>query len=460
MLFSTGLSVFAVFLDTSILYVAFPAINAAFPQSGPAELSWVLNAYTIVFAAVLIPAGRMADRIGRRRTFLGAVVLFTVASMLCGLAPSIELLIASRVLQALGAAAMIPSSLALILQTFEQKEQPRAIAIWGAIGGVAGAAGPTLGALVIQTLDWRWVFFINLPVGIISYLVGRRVLPEGREAVRGRLPDPWSIVLVVLGVSALSYGIVETERYGWLSGVLAVSVAASIVLFALFVWRSRRIDNPVLDMRLFGSKNFRWANLSMCIYSAGFAVGFLCNILFTTGIWGYSIIQAGFAIAIGPATVAILAPRFGRLAGRIGQRSLLIPGGLMWAAGPAYLLLMVGEESNYLWHFLPAQLIMATGVALVLPQLNSVSVRDLPPDQLGQGSAMSQASRNVGTTIGVAVALALLAATEGLPGFHHTWIFGIATGICVTLLALLLPKQSATVVTTLPDAADVTAQRG
>ena len=454
-LFSTGMSVFAVFLDTSILYVAFPAITEAFPTSTPASLSWVLNAYTIVFAATLIPAGRIADRIGRRRMFLGAVIVFTVASMLCGIAGSVELLIASRVLQALGAAAMIPSSLALILQTFPRQEQPRAIAIWGAIGGVAGAAGPTLGSIVIQTLDWRWVFFINLPVGIVSYLVGRGVLPEGRESVRGRVPDPWSIVLIIVGVSVLSYGIVETERYGWLSPVLGISLAVAVLLCALFIRRSRRIDNPVLDLRLFGSRNFRWANLSMCVYSAGFAVGFLSNILFTTEIWDYTIIQAGFAIAIGPATVALLAPRFGKLAGRVGQRTILIPGGLMWASGQAYLLLIVTDEPNYLGHYLPAQLLMAIGVSMVLPQLNSAAVKDLPPDQLGQGSAMSQASRNVGTTIGVAVAIALLAATPGLAGFDHNWIFGIATGVSVTLLALLLPRQ----LTPAPAAAAVGTQR-
>lgn len=441
-LFSTGLSVFAVFLDTSILYVAFPAIIEAFPTSTPSSLSWVLNAYTIIFAATLIPAGRIADRIGRRRMFLGAVVVFTVASMLCGVAPSVELLIASRVLQALGAAAMIPSSLALILQTFPRQEQPRAIAIWGAIGGVAGAAGPTLGSIVIQTLDWRWVFFINLPVGIISYLVGRRVLPEGKESVRGRIPDPWSIALIIAAVSVASYGIVETERYGWLSPVLGASIAVSVVLFAIFVWRSRRIDNAVLDLQLFDSANFRWANLSMTIYSAGFSVIFLCNILFTTEIWNYSIIQAGFAIAIGPATVALLAPRFGRLAGRIGQRAILIPGGVVWALGSCYLLVLATEEPNYLLHFLPAQLMTAIGVSMILPQLNSAAVKDLPPDQLGQGSAMSQASRNVGTTIGVAIAIALLAAAPGISGFHHNWLFGIATGLCVTLLALLLPRQA------------------
>lgn len=171
-LLSTGMAVFAVFLDTTILYVAFPSISRSFATATPATLSWVLNAYTIVFAAVLIPAGRIADRIGRRKLFLSAVIVFTLASVLCGIAPSVEILIAARIMQALGAAAMIPSSLALVLQSHTREEMPRAIAIWGAIGAVAGAAGPTLGSLIVQLLDWRWAFLINLPVGVLSYLLG------------------------------------------------------------------------------------------------------------------------------------------------------------------------------------------------------------------------------------------------------------------------------------------------
>ncbi|WP_134322003.1 MFS transporter [Cumulibacter soli] len=441
-LLSTGMSVFAVFLDTSILYVAFPSISAAFPDSTASGLAWVLNAYTVVFAAVLIPAGRIADRIGRRRMFLGAVIAFTAASVLCGVAPSVELLVVGRVLQALGAAAMVPSSLALVLQTFPAPEQPRAIAIWGAIGGVAGAAGPTLGSIVIQTLGWPWVFFINVPVGIASYLLGRRVLPEGRESVRGRIPDPWSIALVIAAVSALSYGVVQTERVGWLSGVLGLSVGVAVVLGAVFVWRSSRIDNAVLDLELLSSAGFRWANLATCVYSAGFGVVFLCNVLFTTEIWDYSVIQAGFAIAIGPAIVAVLAPRFGKLAGRVGQRRILIPGGLVWASAPAYFILMATEHPQYLAHYLPAQVLGAIGVAMVMPQLNSAAVRDLPQDQLGQGAAASQAARNIGTTIGVSVAIAMVAATGGIAGFHHAWTFAIGTGLVVTLLAFLLPRHT------------------
>lgn len=247
------MAVFAVFLDTTILYVAFPSISRSFATATPATLSWVLNAYTIVFAAVLIPAGRIADRIGRRKLFLSAVIVFTLASVLCGIAPSVEILIAARIMQALGAAAMIPSSLALVLQSHTREEMPRAIAIWGAIGAVAGAAGPTLGSLIVQLLDWRWAFLINLPVGVLSYLLGRRVLLEGKEEVRGRIPDPLSTALVIASLALVAYGIVITEDRGWINGHSIASVVGGVLLAAAFIWRSRRITNPVLDLGLFRS---------------------------------------------------------------------------------------------------------------------------------------------------------------------------------------------------------------
>ena len=217
MLASTSLAVFAVFLDTTILFVAFPSISATSRRRRASTLSWVLNAYTIVFAALLIPAGRLADRIGRRKTFLAAVVMFTVASMLCGLAPTAGLLIVARVLQAVGAAALVPASLALVLQTFPRDKIPVAVAIWGAVGAVAGAAGPTLGALVVENLGWRWAFFINLPVGIVSFMLGRRVLPEGQESNPGRLPDPLERRPAGRRAGPAAYAIVQTSDWGWAS---------------------------------------------------------------------------------------------------------------------------------------------------------------------------------------------------------------------------------------------------
>ncbi|HVE18476.1 MAG TPA: MFS transporter, partial [Ilumatobacteraceae bacterium] len=320
---STSLAVFAVFLDTTILFVAFPSIRAQFASTAPSSLSWILNAYTIVFAALLIPAGRLADRVGRRRTFLTAAVLFTVASMLCGVAPTVVFLVGARVLQAVAAAALVPASLALVLQTFPQHKIPVAVAVWGAVGAVAGAAGPTLGALVIENLGWRWAFYINLPVGIVSYLLGRRVLPEWREANPGRLPDGASVGMLTAGLALAAYGIVQTDDWGWASSRFAVCEIVAAGLIVLFVRRSRSVSNPVLDLTLFESQSFQWANTAILIFAIGFSAMFLGNVLFLTGVWHYSILRAGMAISVGPLIVAVTAPLFGKLAGRVGQRRLL-----------------------------------------------------------------------------------------------------------------------------------------
>ena len=332
---STSLAVFAVFLDTTILFVAFPSISAQFSSASPASLSWILNAYTIVFAALLIPAGRLADRIGRRRMFLTAAVLFTVASMLCGIAPTVAFLVGARILQAVAAAALVPSSLALVLQTFPRHKIPVAVAIWGAVGAVAGAAGPTLGALVIENLGWRWAFYINLPVGIVSFVLGRRVLPEWREQNPGRLPDAASVALLTAGLALAAYGIVQTEKWGWGSGRFVLFELVAAALVALFVRRSSTVTNPVLDLTLFESQSFRWANAATIVFATGFSAMFLGNVLFLTSVWHYSILRAGLAISVGPLIVAVTAPLFGRLAGRVGQRRLLVPGGLVWASSGA-----------------------------------------------------------------------------------------------------------------------------
>jgi len=442
---STGLATFTVFLDTTILFVAFSAIGRSFPDVSLASLSWVLNVYTIVFAAVLIPAGRLADRIGRRKTFLGAVVLFTGASMACGLAPTPGVLVAARALQAIGAAALVPSSLALVLQTFPKAKIPVAVAIWGAIGAVAGAVGPTLGSYVVAHWGWRWAFYINLPVGLFSLALGSRVLPEGREAKRGRLPDPLSIVLLASALSLMAYAIVETERWGWSSATFLVTFAASVVLLLLFVRRSGRVESPLLDLRLFAAPSFRWANLAMLTFSIGFSAMFLGNVLFFTHVWKYSIFEAGLAVSIGPLIVAVTAPLFGRLAGRVGQRTLLVPGGIVWASGGLLLLARVTETPAYTTHYLPPIILTGLGVALCLPQLSSVAVQGLPPDSFGAGSAVMQAVRNLGATLGVALAVAFTSERAGasLASFQHVWWLLVASGLSVTALTYNLPRRVA-----------------
>jgi EmrB/QacA subfamily drug resistance transporter len=371
-------------------------------------------------------------------------VLFTVASMLCGLAPTVPILVAARILQAIAAAALVPASLALVLQTFPHHKIPVAVAIWGAVGAVAGAAGPTLGALVIENLGWRWAFYINLPVGIISFLIGRRVLPEWRESNPGRLPDGASVGLLTAGLALAAFGIVQTDDWGWVSPRFVVCELVAILLIALFARRSRMVANPVLDLTLFESQSFRWANAAMLIFAIGFSAMFLGNVLFLTGVWHYSILRAGMAISVGPLIVAVAAPLFGKLAGRVGQRRLLIPGGIVWGLSGVLLINRVTLEPNYVAHYLPSVILSGLGVALCLPQLSSAAVQGLPPHRFGSGAAVSQAVRNLGATLGVAAAVAF---TAGLvPGtaigsFHHVWWLLVISGAAVSLLASRLPRK-------------------
>lgn len=443
-LFSTGLATFAVFLDTTIGFVSFPAISRTFSAAGAETVSWVLNAYTLVFAALLVPAGRLADRLGRKRMFLIGVVTFTIGSMLCGLSPTVGALIAAEMVEAAGAAILVPASLALVLQTFPREKVPFAVAIWGAIGAVAGAAGPTLGSLVVDGLGWRWAFFINLPVGVVSFVLASKVLPEGRDATRGRLPDPVGVLLLSGGVAAITFGIVKTSSWGWSDTATLTWLCAGATGVLAFVVRSRRVANPVVQLELFRLNGFRWANAAIVVFAVGFNAMFLGNVLFLTEVWGYSILRAGLAVSLGPLVVAATAPFLGRLAGRIGQRRLLLPGGLVWASGGLWLLARADVSPNWAAIYLPATLMTGLGVALCLPQLSSAAVQALPPDQLGTGSAVGQALRNLGATIGVALVIAFTAdATQAtaLDAFHRVWWLLAASGLVVTLCSTRLRRH-------------------
>ncbi|HEX8803653.1 MAG TPA: MFS transporter, partial [Acidimicrobiales bacterium] len=304
----TSLSVFAVFLDTTILFVAFPDLVRSFPDVSRSSLSWVLNAYTIVFAAALVPAGRLADRVGRRRCFLAAVAVFTVASMLCGIAPDPAVLVAARTLQALGAAMMIPASLALVLQTFPRARVPVAVGVWGAVGAVAGAVGPSLGALIVDSAGWRWAFYLNLPVGLVALVLGLRVLPEGREEDPGRVPDPLGALVLVAGMALLALGLVQADAWGFTSARTLGAVGGGIAVLGLFAWRCTRVAAPVFDLSLLESRNYRWANVATAVFYVGFTAMFFANVQFLVSVWHYSVLRAGLALTPGPLVVAALAP--------------------------------------------------------------------------------------------------------------------------------------------------------
>jgi EmrB/QacA subfamily drug resistance transporter len=444
-LVTSAMAVFLVFLDTTVLYVAYPDLRASFAGVSPATLSWVLNSYTIGVAALLIPAGRLADRIGRKRVFLSSVALFCIGSALCGLAPGVGLLVVARVVQAVGAAGLIPSSLALVLRAFPRERLPVAVAVWGAVGALAGAVGPSAGAALVGAFGWRAVFFLNVPVSVTVLVVGRRTLAESREEHPGAIPDPIGVVMLAGGVALVALGVVQSGAWGWGDRRTLLAVLAGVVVVGLFVRRSRRVTAPLLDLGLFRVNGFRWANLGMAAFSVGFTMMFFSNIQLLTGVWHFSVARAGAAISPGPAIVAVIAPFAGRLAGRYGQRQLLLPGGLVYGAGSLWLLTHVGLHPDYLHDFLPGTILTGLGVALCLPQLSSAAVQGLPADRFAAGSAVGQAIRQLGSTLGVALVIALIGqpSPDAVIGrFHRVWFVVITAGALVTVASLPLRRPA------------------
>ena len=342
------------------------------------------------------------------------------------------------------AALLIPSSLALLLRAFDPSRIPVVVAIWGAISASAGAAGPPIGALLVSHLSWRWAFFVNLPVGIFSFLLARAVLNESKESAAGPMPDALTVALLAFGMGGVTLAIVESNKWGWLSGRTATAFLAGVVLLVLFILRARGIPNPVLRLELFRNRNFRWANLAAFVFAVGFNAMFMSNVLFLTNVWKYSILRAGTAIALGPAIVALTAPRFGRLAGRVGQRTVLIPGGLVYAAGGLLLLLRIGVQPSYLSEYLPTVILTALGVAMCLPQFSSAAAATLPSDQYAAGSAVTQATRYIGGSFGVAAVIAFTSGHTGLNGFRHVWILIIAVGLSVAVSSSRLVTRPTT----------------
>jgi EmrB/QacA subfamily drug resistance transporter len=436
-----GLAAMATYLDTTILFVAFPGITASFQDSSTSILSWVLNAYTITFAALLVPAGKLADRLGQRLAFLVGSATFSVASLACGLAPSVGFLIFARVVQGAGAAILVPASLALVMAAYPRDKLPHVIAIWGAIGALSAALGPSLGALIINSFGWRWAFFINLPVGVVTIATGVRYLRESKDSTV-RIPSPVGVILLIMAAGTLLYGLVESDNVGWVSVRTITVLVVGIVLLAAFVAHQRHTDSPTLDPELFTLQNFRWGNLAMLSFNVSFTAMFFGLILFLVNVWDWSILKAGLAVAPGPALAAILAARFGKLAGQIGQRPLVIAGGIMAAASGIYRVLFLDENVNYLVDFAVPLALSAFAIGLVFPQVTSVALQAVPANRVGVGGATTQAVRQFGGSLGVALTITLLgAATETLDlvaGFNRIWWLVVVGGIVTTLCALPL----------------------
>ncbi len=441
----TAFGAFMASLDLSIVNIAFPALQRSFPHDARASLVGVITGYSIAFGSQLVTAGRTADRLGRKSVFLAGLLVFSLGSTMCGVAPSVGLLIAGRVIQGGGAAAMLPASLGLLLAAFPQERRSQVVALWGGVGALAVATGPSLGAALIAAGGWRWVFFVNLPVGAAAAVFGSRFLSQPARLAATGAPDYPGVLLVSTALATLVLAISEGPSWGWSSPSVVSCFVAALVLGAAFVFRSSRHSQPVLDLTLFSARSFSVANAATLVYAMGFFAMLLGNILFLTGVWQYSILRAGLAVTPGPLVVAAVSGPAGRLAARIGFRPVLVAGAACFAAALGWYASRVGLHPSYFAQWLPATLVAGLGIGLTFPVLSAAAVSSLQAERFAVGSAVNQTARQVGGALGVALLVVILGAPRtpvaALTDFRHLWLYAAAMAMACGVISVALKRE-------------------
>ncbi|HST55181.1 MAG TPA: MFS transporter [Solirubrobacteraceae bacterium] len=438
-----GVAIFMASLDLFIVNIAFPYMAIDFHQSNLRNLSWILDAYTIVFAALLVPAGRWADVLGRKRAFLFGLGVFIVSSGLCAIAPSVLFLVVARIAQAVGGAVLLPTSLGLLLPEFPPAERPIAIGSWSVVGGIAAAAGPPLGGLLVE-LNWRWVFLVNIPVGIAAMIAGIVVLREQRHPDAARA-DIFGAGLLATGVASMVLVIIQGHHWGWGGARIIGLIALSLITLTAVVMRSRRHPSPVIDLELMRVRAFSVATISAVPFFMAFSAMLLAGVLFLTKVWQEPITTTGLMLAPGPVMGALVAVPFSRLAERVGQRVVGTIGSLLFVLAGLWWAVNLTDTPHYLSTLLPGILIGGAGVGLVNPSITGAAVAALPPARLATGIAIQTTGRQIGFALGVAILVGSVA-TPPLTahGYLPAWYLMIAASLAsAVILALLGPVSSA-----------------
>jgi EmrB/QacA subfamily drug resistance transporter len=443
-----AIGVFLSVLDLFIVNIAFPAILSSFPSATLSSLSWILSAYAIVFAAVLVPAGKLGDIVGRKRVFLAGLLVFLAGSTLAAAAPSVDFLIGARVLQAVGGAALIPTSLGLMLPLFPAQKRPTVIGLWAALAGVGAAAGPPIGGLLVEA-SWRWIFLINLPLGLFALVRSAQIVPEIRDPEGGRFPDVLGSLLLMVAIGSLTLGLVKGPDWSWDARSLG-AFAVSAVFLALFTLRSARHPAPVVELTLLRPPAFALSALSSLLFFAAFAVLLLANVLFLTNVWEYSILEAGLAFFPGPLTAAVVAGLSGRRGGPTSSPRLGAAGGIIFALSSLWFVARLGDQPDYLGGYLPGAVVGGIGVGLVLPALTALATGTLPPTRLATGIGVQTTFRQIGAALGLAsfVAIAGSSTLATANDFDGPWLFMAlasagAGAVLVPLLRLRPPASVA-----------------
>jgi EmrB/QacA subfamily drug resistance transporter len=441
----TGVALFMTALDNLVVGVALPSIRADLGGSIEA-LEWTVNAYTLAFAVLLIPGAALGDRFGRKRMFLAGVGIFTAASVLAALAPSIEALVAARALQGLGAAIVTPLTLTLISEAFPPERRPAALGIWGGLQGLGVAIGPLVGGAVVEGIAWQWIFWINVPIGLALIPVAWRLLAESHGPDREL--DLQGLTLAAAGLFGLTFGIVRSEALGWTSPTVLVALAGGLAVLAAFVRREARATAPMLPMRLFRSRGFSATNgLSFAMFFGVFGAIFLMSQYFQTA-QGYGPFEAGARTLPWTGVEMVVAPIAGLLAARIGTRPPMAVGLALQAIGLGWMALVLAPDTAFVELIGPFAL-SGVGMALVFPTAAEAVLASVRAHDAGKASGATNAIREVGGVMGVAVLATVFAANGGYESpqaFTDGVVAALPIAVVVlavgAVLALLTPGRA------------------
>ena len=416
----TAIATFLVSLDLSIVVVARGKIEETFGHDQANILAWVFSAYSIAYAAGLLTAGRFADVFGRKRAFLRGLTIFSIGSVLCGIAPSALMLVLARVVQAIGGAQLTPASIALVLPEFPVEKRTQAIAIWGSVGGLAAAIGPSAGGVLVDWWGWRSLFFVNVPFCIFTVIMGRRILHESKDANAQRKVDYPSVLFGFSGVALVVLAISQSEEWGFVDKRTGIVFALGLMLIGGFIRRCQTVESPLLDLSLFKLPFVVASNLSGVLFSVGFIGMWLLNTTWLQQVWHYSVVRSGLATFPGPAMAAFIAPFAGKYAMKLGHARVLFVGAVMLSFGTFMLAHFMTTDPNYVMHYLPWMLVTGMGVGLSISTLSSSATAFLPPSEFAMGSALNTTTRQIGTALGSAIAL-----TVAAPAFKQIYLLGM-----------------------------------